>query len=296
MRLVSKALATALAIGISLPAIAIAQGTPGRDTPPPPPPAARDNGPADAERGPGGHGGPRWGDHRWVGKHGRDRGPGRLWDMAGKLAAAEVALGITDQQKDAWRGFTSAFIAFAEAGRPGFDGTLTPPAPAGDDAARADDEAAAADPADDEASASDGQDDRAADDADDLRDDERDAARSDDARTLEDLRGVRMLNRMIDRKLDQAEAATRLRTAVNTLSGVLTPEQVAIADRLLKELRPHRGWRHGGPRGGWHGWHHGRDRGNWRGDDKRWEPRPDFRRDGGSNVNSPRDPAPASAQ
>ena len=52
-------------------------------------------------------------------RHGPEMGPPHgpaLWMVAGKLAAAEVALGITPDQQDAWRVVTSAVIKMAEAG------------------------------------------------------------------------------------------------------------------------------------------------------------------------------------
>ncbi|MFD2236890.1 Spy/CpxP family protein refolding chaperone [Aureimonas populi] len=69
------------------------------------------------------------------------------------------------------------------------------------------------------------------------------------ARTLTDLPAVRMLDRMIERSTERAEAAQSLRTAVDGLSAVLTPEQVETAERLLSELRGPRGHRGDGPRG-----------------------------------------------
>ncbi|WP_082639559.1 Spy/CpxP family protein refolding chaperone [Aureimonas sp. AU20] len=46
-------------------------------------------------------------------------GGGALWFVAEKLAAAEIALGITPEQQAPWRGFAQAAIALAEAGGPG---------------------------------------------------------------------------------------------------------------------------------------------------------------------------------
>lgn len=65
-------------------------------------------------------------------------------------------------------------------------------------------------------------------------------------RTLNDLRAVRVLDRVIERGGSRTASAQELREAINGLSAVLTPEQVETADRLLSELRPGRG----GPRGG----------------------------------------------
>lgn len=44
------------------------------------------------------------------------KGGGALWFVAGKLAAAEIALGITPEQQAPWRGFAQAAIRLAEAG------------------------------------------------------------------------------------------------------------------------------------------------------------------------------------
>lgn len=102
MKTSSRIIAAMLATAIAAPAIAIAQ-----ETPRPASPAA-----AQADRQEARPGGPRAGRD-----HGRSR-PSGLWNVASRLAAAELALGITPAQQEAWSVFAGAAIAFAEAGRP----------------------------------------------------------------------------------------------------------------------------------------------------------------------------------
>lgn len=224
-------LAAALAAGIALPVGAYAQqggfddgnrGGPRQER------GDKDWRDRDGRGGPGGwrHHGPR---------HGERRGPGMLWNVAEKLSAAEVALGITAEQEPAWRNFTGAVVAFVQAGR---GGPMAQPPGDEDDGP----EAAAPDagPAD-EAAAPPAPD--AADEADDQA----------DAGVLDDLRGVQRMERFLDRSIARGQAAERVKTALDGLSAVLTPEQARTADRLLAELGPRHGPRHGPGRDGWGG-------------------------------------------
>lgn len=241
MRIPAKTIAALLVLGVSVPAFAAGDGMDG--------PRAgheqRDFGPR-AERGDDGSDG--WGPrHHWHhhGKYHQGMRQGGLWRLAGGLAAAETALGITNDQQDAWRAFTTAMMNFAEtAKRPGMGdrhgwGMHRPGAamPDQDDADDADDAGQQA-----------------------AGDQDGGAAAADTGRKLTDLPQVRMLNRMIDARTRQADAGQKLRTALDNLSSVLRPEQVRTAARLLAE-QPHPGWRmHGGRHGGWHGFG-GPDRG-----------------------------------
>ncbi|MEF2070785.1 hypothetical protein [Consotaella aegiceratis] len=272
MRIPTKTLAALLALGVSVPALALgpaaaqsndtttaAPAAAEQQTPPPMPgqgfgkggpgqPQMGSNGQrmgmgmGPGPMGPRGHhmgrdGGPRvdargpmnFGGGMGGGFPGMQGGPNPLM-LAGGLNAAETALGITTDQQDAWNGFTTAFLDFADTMHPGPfdgpdgpaqgdqpdgpmggpggpgapDGAMTPP-PAG--APQAQDQAQA-------------------------------PATASEERTLTDLPAVKMLDFMIDRQAERAEAAQNLRSAIDDLSAVLTPDQVEKADQLLSQLRP----------------------------------------------------------
>lgn len=243
-----KIIAAALAAGIALPVGAYAQG--GFD-------GGNWNGPRkeraegrDWRGGPGGwrHHGPRRG------------GPGMLWNVAEKLSAAETALAITPEQQPAWRAFTGAVVAFVQSGRGGMMAQPMDDENEGPDAAAPD-----AGPAD-EAGA---QPPEAADEADDQANDGATNQAAGGA-MLEDSRGVRRMERFLDRSIARGEAAQRVKSALDGLSAVLTPEQARTADRLLAELGPRGEPRHGfGPgRDGPMGRHGPEGRGPGMGEDR----------------------------
>ncbi|KAA0972087.1 hypothetical protein FPY71_02940 [Aureimonas fodinaquatilis] len=185
----SRLVAATLAVGMILPGVAFAQAAGPKPTPP--------HAQAQAD-----------GQHNWKGNREKMRGHQQggqsgLWAVSTRLAAAELALGITPEQQDAWRGLTSAVIAYVEAGRPG-------PARTGESAPESADTSA------------DG---------------------------LATSRSFQRVERMLERRVQQGQAAQELQGAITTLAAQLTPEQTETAERLIRELpRP----------GGKHGRHHGR--------------------------------------
>lgn len=187
---INRKIATLGLIGcIAVPSFAVAQSGPDRDI--------RDRpGVERFQDSPRDHG-PRWHKHM---RRDRNHGGG-LWRVARQLSAAETALGITPEQGNAWRGFTSAMIAFVDAGRPGMSSGAE-----GDSA-----EPASAEP--------------------------QNGGAPGNGRSLTDLRGVQRFERFVDAQVRKGEAAERLKTALAELSSVLTPEQVQTADRLLRDLR-----------------------------------------------------------
>ncbi|WP_062228656.1 Spy/CpxP family protein refolding chaperone [Aureimonas frigidaquae] len=124
----SKIIAAGLAAAIALPAAAFAQDSrPEPQSPRAAPAAQAGTQPDAASARPGG---------RWAGQHRSDR-PSALWNVASRLAAAELALGITPEQRDAWSAFSTAAIAFSQAGRPARPGPAAPADPAAGDSADA---------------------------------------------------------------------------------------------------------------------------------------------------------------
>ena len=269
--------------------------------PPPPAHAGANGGPQGGPRGgPGNHG--FWGDHHGergpMGPHHGMHGMFSPARLAVALSAMETGSGIRPDQMDAWRSFTGALIAFAEASEPPFGGMgpggfrMMPNAGAtgpagmpggpgmmGEDATAADQETgpAANGPAGPGAS----------------------------------LPGFRILDRITDRAIARGEKAQELKQALANVESALTPQQVQQARGLMRSMmrdmramhdmhHGHEGSGHEGAgmrgghdhhRGGHHDWHDGRhhdwqgrddDRGGWRGDDRRGsDGGPDMQDDGG---------------
>lgn len=221
-------LAACLAVALGGTAIASAAA---QDAPPPPPrPASTDAQRPGGPEGPGGPRGPGW----HMRHHRHDHGPrsgAPLWKIAGKLAAAETALGITPEQKPAWDAFTKASVALVTAMRPmhGPMAAMTPPDEDAGDAEMPD-----ADSPDTAAPSGDN-----------------DAPQA-----------IGRLGGMLDHMAGLGDAARNARSALDGLTAQLTPEQKQIAGELLREARPHHP-----PFGGGKRWGHpgrgidGRDRG-----------------------------------
>ncbi|SKA21455.1 Spy/CpxP family protein refolding chaperone [Consotaella salsifontis] len=256
MRFPTKTTAALLALGISVPALAV--GAASAQPAPPPPPHDR---PMAQPPHHWGHHGPKGFGFGMMG------GGPKLLMLSGGLNAAETALGITDDQQDAWKAFTSAVINFAQTMRPGPMG----PGMMGPDMMGPDmmDQMSSSADDDDEDTAPDQPPSVATPQSNSVAPvPEPDSSNNRSQRKLEDLPAVRMLDRMIDRQAQRAEAAKKLRDAVSGLSAVLTPDQVKTAQALLREM-PHRGmhrgwhhrWRDDGQRG-WRDGHKGRH-GDW---------------------------------
>ncbi|MCB8838793.1 hypothetical protein [Aurantimonas sp. VKM B-3413] len=245
--------------------VAMAQQSADQSAPPPPPATkGADGGPQLAQP----RQGPRFmADGEWGGRRGHHRGPG--WrhrqgpgmmspaKIAGALSVVETGIGIKPDQMDAWRSFTGAMIAFAEASqppfmdRPGRDGVRMMP--------NADGSRAGSSPAqDDDPSASD-----EAGEPPMATEARPGAATPGDVKD----RAFRFLDRMADRAIERGEKAKALKSAIDGLKGVLTDEQVTTARGLVRSMMMEAHQRHHGDRGRHGGWrHHGWDRGD-RGDD-----------------------------
>ena len=311
---------SAAALMLGTTAGAMAQQPPA--PPPPPAHAGPDGGPQGGPRGGPGAMPPRWagpmdrhdgpGDHRFWRDHQGGAGPmgphHGMHDMfsparlAVALSAMETGIGIRPDQMDAWRSFTSALVAFAEASEPTFGGM-------GPGGFRMMPNADASGPADRPGGPGMmGQDATAAD-----QDTGPDAS-GDPAGPGASLPGFRILERITDRAIARGEKAQELKQALANVESVLTPQQVQQARGLMRSMmRDMRAMHdmhdgrdgHGGPgdedagmrRGhhrhpGWHhGWDEGRhdgwqgrddDRGGWRGDDRPGpDGGPDMQDDGG---------------
>lgn len=180
---------------------------------------------ADFDR-PGRDGGPQHPHHREHADkrgHHRENGPGPArrpheigLHLAGKLAAAEVYVGIESGQQDAWRAYTSALIGFADGMEPDAHdrgpgehgqrpnpghGRPTPPA---------------------------------------------DRAQPEGPRTA-----PLFAERMADRAIEQGEKARTLKEAAEALRSALDDEQLARLARAERAFAPDPGMR--GPHGGSHG-------------------------------------------
>ncbi|KQT82180.1 hypothetical protein [Aurantimonas sp. Leaf443] len=200
----------------ALPATAFAQGAPDA---PAGPRMERGDGPK--QHGGRHHGGPR-------------RGPMMMAMMspakvAAALATLETGIGIRSDQMDAWRAFTGAAVAFAQASgpaggmRPGMDRDArpaspppaagqTPPAPGG----AMPDESEAEAGAPDEAGGP---------------------------------TPFAMIDRMADGAIERGQKAQALKTALDQLRGALTPEQVETAQGLVRSMM-HEAHQDRGDRGG----------------------------------------------
>ncbi|WP_156414003.1 hypothetical protein [Fulvimarina pelagi] len=184
-------------------------------------------------------------------KHGRHHRRGGMAAMmtparvAMALAAFETGIGVTPEQMDVWREFSSAAVAFAAASQPGFG-------------RRSGADRDMTDGSDEDANAMemDGETANAPDET------------SDGTAGNQSERAGRtpfaFIDRITERSIAAGEAATRLQTATADLEEVLTPEQVDTARTLMRsmmrEARMERGGRHG-MRG--HREHHGRHHGRY---------------------------------
>ncbi|MBO0904370.1 hypothetical protein [Jiella sonneratiae] len=203
------------------------------------------------DRGHGGHGG------RHHGRRGGMMSPARL---ATALAALETGIGIQPDQMGAWRNFTGALIAFAEAvqppmGRPGMGPGRMGPGPhgpggpgtpqAGGQPGAGADQTPPPPPAGD-------------------------AAQTDQAGKPggnNELFAFRMLDHFADRAIEAGEKAKAVKSALADLESTLTPEQTDRARTLIRSMMQemrgerwggrghrgpgdHRGFRFGGQRHG----------------------------------------------
>ncbi|MER0239681.1 hypothetical protein [Fulvimarina sp. MAC8] len=204
-----------------------------------------------AERRGGYHHGKRGGHHRHGGM-GEMMTPARV---ATALAALETGIGITPDQMEVWREFSSAAVAFAIAAQPGFG-------PRGERSVGPSDDA-------DETEAANQSDEVMSDNPDTIAsDDTPDASASATSENRAERTGrtpFDFIDRIAERAIASGEAAERLQTASGDLQEALTPEQVEIATSLVRsmmhEARSERGGRHG-MRG--HRRHHGEQGGHHR--------------------------------
>lgn len=241
-----------------------------------------------------GHGG-----MRGMGGMGRMGGGGRHAGMmarmftpahvADALSTIETGIGVRPDQMEAWRKFTAAVVAFADASQPprmGMGqgrGMMMPNAGAD----TSDDDTAMADDTDSTAMADEETDDTAASDEAMQSDSETDTG--DQAKPQ--FRGFQMLDRMADRAIAQAGKAEALKSALAEVEAVLTPEQITGAQSIVRsmmrdahgkrgmQMRGHGGGRGDGGRGDMGGHHrrggdsdggfHGRDGGDDRRPDRR---------------------------
>ncbi len=221
---------------------------------PPPPPPGGDQWPGAAGRhhpGPGMYGmhdgrgmGPDGDRFARMGRHHRHHRDGNMqMRLAGKLAAAETALGIRSDQLDAWRDFTSKLIAFATPPWQRDRGAAADRAASGDIQMKAGNAKGDATPPDVPPAGADG-------------------------------KSFGMLDRMLDGAIQRGEDAKALKASLQKLESVLTPEQVQMAHTLMRsEARMggrHHGWRGGGYHGRhgdhmWRGRHGGQ---GWGGNDR----------------------------
>ncbi|WP_206455133.1 hypothetical protein [Aurantimonas marina] len=181
--------------------------------------------------------------------------------VADALSTIETGIGVRPDQMEAWRTFTAAVVAFADASQPprmGMGqgrGMMMPNA--GTDTS--DDDTAMAG----EATDSDNETDTAAASDEAMQDDNDDSA-SNAGQASSQFRGFRMLDRMADRAIAQAGKAEALKSALAEVEGVLTPEQISNAQSIVRSMmRDAHGKRgmqmrgHGGGRGDMGG-HRGR--------------------------------------
>ena len=213
-----------------------------------------------------GHGG-----MRGMGGMGRMGGGGRHAGMmarmftpahvADALSTIETGIGVRPDQMEAWRKFTAAVVAFADASQPprmgmGMGqgrGMMMPNAGAD----TSDDATAMADDTDSTAMADEETDDTAASDEAMQSDSETDTG--DQAKPQ--FRGFQMLDRMADRAIAQAGKAEALKSALAEVEAVLTPEQITGVQSIVRSMmRDARGERRMQMRG------HGGGRGNMGGD------------------------------
>lgn len=173
--------------------------------------------------------------------------------VATALAALETGIGITQEQIDVWREFSSAATAFAIAAQPGFgprgggDGGPSEDAAENDSTAQPDE---AVEPG------------------------EQDTAVNSDAEQPDASSAERrgpspfdFIDRITERAIASGDAATRLQTASADLQDALTPEQVETATALVRSMMREVHSQHGNREGmkghhGRHGAHHGTDRGH----------------------------------
>lgn len=212
--------------------------------------------------------------------------------VADALSTIETGIGVRPDQMEAWRTFTAAVVAFADASQPprmgmgmGMGqgrGMMMPNA--GTDTS--DDDTAMAG----EATDSDNETDTAAASDEAMQDDSDDSA-SNAGQARSQFRGFRMLDRMADRAIAQAGKAEALKSALAEVEAILTPEQISNAQSIVRsmmrdahgkrgmEMRGYGGGRGDGGRGDMGGHHrrggdsdggfHGRDGGDDRRPDRR---------------------------
>ncbi|KKN89504.1 hypothetical protein LCGC14_0238350 [marine sediment metagenome] len=242
-----------------------------------------------------GHGG-----MRGMGGMGRMGGGGRHVGMmarmftpahvADALSTIETGIGVRPDQMEAWRKFTAAVVAFADASQPprmgmGMGqgrGMMMPNAGAD----TSDDDTAMAGESTDSGNETDTA--AASDEA--MQDDSDDSA-SNAGQASSQFRGFRMLDRMADRAIAQAGKAEALKSALAEVEAVLTPEQITGVQSIVRsmmrdahgkrgmQMRGHGGGRGDGGRGDTGGHHrrggdsdggfHGRDGGDDRRPDRR---------------------------
>ncbi len=206
-----------------------------------------------------GHGG------RHAGMMARMFTPARVADA---LATIETGIGVRPDQMEAWRTFTAAVVAFADASQPprmgmgmgmgmGQGRRMMMPNAGAD---TSDDDTAMADDTDTTAIADEETDDTAASDEAMQSEEEADT----DNQAGPRFRGFRMLERMADRAIAQAGKAEALKSALAEVEAVLTPEQITSAQSIVRSMmRDAHGQHrmqmrgHGGGRGDMGG-HHGR--------------------------------------
>ncbi|MCP3056055.1 hypothetical protein [Aurantimonas marianensis] len=206
--------------------------------------------------------------------------------VADALSTIETGIGVRPDQMEAWRTFTAAVVAFADASQPprmgmGMGqgrGMMMPNA--GTDTSDADTAMA------DDTDTAEETDDTAASDA--VMEDESDDSTSTAGQAAPQFRAFRMLDRMADRAIAKAGDAEALKSAIAEVEGVLTPEQITAAHGIVRsmmrdahaerrmEMRGHGGGRgdmrrgHGhGHGGGSEGGYHHRGGDDGRGPDRR---------------------------
>ncbi len=176
--------------------------------------------------------------------------------VADALSTIETGIGVRPDQMEAWRKFTAAVVAFADASQPprmgmgmGQGRGMMMPNSEDDDTAMADD-------TDTTAMADEETDDTAA--SDEAMQSEEETDTSDQAKPQ--FRGFRMLDRMADRAIAQAGKAEALKSALAEVEAVLTPEQItgvqSIVRSMMRDAHATRGMQmrgHGGGRGDMHG-------------------------------------------
>lgn len=174
--------------------------------------------------------------------------------VAEALSTIETGIGVRPDQMEAWRAFTAAVVAFADASQPprmGMGmrrGMMMPDAGAD----TSDDDTAMADEETNEAGTSD-----------EAMEAEGEADTGDQAKPQ--FRGFLMLDRMADRAIAQAGKAEALKSALAEVESVLTPEQISnaqsIVRSMMRDAHAKRGMRmrgHGGGGGDMMGRGHGR--------------------------------------